>query len=149
MKRSSVSRIKAKSKAELKKRRKRMGLRKRLAMDTDRDAPVSGLSPNPATNLMIADIATRAASRIFRRGVEKNLLRKHYTKAERQAILDERSLGETLTSVIVARIATKSLPGAMIVGGGLAAKALVDRSLSRRQARRRGDQQLLGKKTKR
>jgi hypothetical protein len=34
------------------------------------------------------------------------------------------------------------VPGALLVGGGLLAKTLFDRSISRRKARRRGDKQL-------
>jgi hypothetical protein len=42
----------------------------------------------------------------------------------------------------VARVATRSVPGALLVGGGLLAKTLYDRSISRRKARRRGDKTL-------
>ena len=41
-----------------------------------------------------------------------------------------------------ARMATRSVPGFLLVSGGLLAKALVDRSLRPRDARRRGDRKL-------
>ena len=149
MGKSPISRITAQSKAELKKRKRPMGMRKRLAMDGSNEKTVPGPSTNPATNILIVDIATRAGARLLRLGIEKNLLKTRYSKEERRAIMDERSLGETISSALIARIATRSLPGMLLVGGGLTAKALLDRSLSRRRAAREGDEKLLGDKKKR
>ena len=39
-------------------------------------------------------------------------------------------------------MATRSVPGALLVGGGLFAKVVFDRSLSRRKSRRRGDEEI-------
>lgn len=149
MGKSPISRITAQGKAELKKRKRPMGMRKRLAMDGANEKTVPGPSTNPATNILIADIATRAGARLLRLGIEKNLLKTRYSKEERRAIMDERSLAETISSALIARIATRSIPGMLIVGGGLTAKALLDRSLSRRKALREGDESLLDDKKKR
>jgi hypothetical protein len=48
----------------------------------------------------------------------------------------------TLAATGAARVATRSIPGLLLVTGGLLAKTLVDRSLRPRDARRRGDRQL-------
>jgi hypothetical protein len=45
-----------------------------------------------------------------------------------------------MVTAAVARMATRSVPGALLVGGGLFAKVLYDRSISRRKARRQGKQ---------
>lgn len=100
---------------------------------------VPGPSLNPATNLIIHDIAMRAGGRILRHTVEKGLLRGRYGGAKAKAIVENRSITQTLVSGLLARYATRSLPGAVLVGTGLVAKTLFDRSQSRRQARRKGD----------
>jgi hypothetical protein len=48
----------------------------------------------------------------------------------------------TLISSAAARMATRSVPGALLVGGGMLGKALLDRSMSRRKSVRKGDKAL-------
>lgn len=50
------------------------------------------------------------------------------------------SIGERIASVALLRIATKSVPGAILVSGGLIAKALHDRRKARRSATNLGKQ---------
>ena len=103
---------------------------------------VPGPSTNPATNLIIQDIAMRAGGRLVRHAMEKGLLRGRYGGAEAKAIVENRSLVHTLVSGMLARAATRSLPGAALVGGGLIAKTLYDRVQSRKAARKAGDKSL-------
>lgn len=103
---------------------------------------VPGPSPNPATNVLIAEILVRSAGRLARRTMEKGLLKARFDREQAAAIVEGRGLAHSLVSTTVARIATRSVPGALLVGGGLLAKTLYDRSISRRKARRRGRQQL-------
>lgn len=103
---------------------------------------VAGPSPNPATNLLIHDILLRSGGRVLRLGLEKGLLRNRYGKSTAKDIVENRSIVQTLASYAVARVATRSLPGAIVVGGGLVAKALFDRRQSRRAAKREGDRKL-------
>lgn len=103
---------------------------------------VPGPSTNPATNLLVADIAMRGASILFRRTVEKGLLRARFDPDKARAIVEGRTLGRTLISAGVARMATRSIPGFLLVSGGIAAKSILDRSVARRQSRRKGDRQL-------
>jgi hypothetical protein len=103
---------------------------------------VPGPSPNPATNLLVADIAMRTAMRLFRRTVEKGLLRARFDPVKAHEIVEGRTLGKTLVSAAAARVATRSIPGALLVGGGILGKALFDRSISRRKAVRKGEKAL-------
>jgi hypothetical protein len=103
---------------------------------------VPGPSPNPATNVLIAEILVRSVGRLTRRTMEKGLLKARFEREQAAAIVEGRGLAHTLVSATVARVATRSVPGALLVGGGLLAKTLYDRSISRRKARRRGRKQL-------
>ncbi len=103
---------------------------------------VPGPSTNPATNLIIQDIAIRAGGRLIRHAFEKGLLRGRYGGGGAKAIVENRPLMHTVLSSMVARYATRSVPGAILVGGGLIAKTLFDRGTSKRAARRAGDRSL-------
>lgn len=88
----------------------------------------SGPSPNPRTNLVIADVALRSGSMLARRAVERALLGSRYAPRKARAILKGRTLGETLLHTAIAKVATRSVPGMIVVGGALLAKTLYDRS---------------------
>jgi hypothetical protein len=98
-----------------------------------------GPSPNPMTNLVIADIAMRGGGRLLRHAIEKTLLGTKYTPDKAHDIVKGRSMTQTLLGTAIARMATRSVPGAIIVGGGLIAKTLYDRSKDRRAARTEGE----------
>jgi hypothetical protein len=103
---------------------------------------VPGPSPNAATNLMIAEIAVASAGRVARRSMEKGLLKAKFEREQAVAIVEGRGMAHTMITAAIARVATRSLPGALLVGGGLFAKVVFDRSLSRRKSRRRGDEEI-------
>lgn len=84
-------------------------------------------SPNPMTNLVIADIALRGGGRLLRTLVERTVLKTKYPPATAKSLINGRGMAQTLIGTAVARIATRSVPGAILVGGGLLAKALYDR----------------------
>ncbi|CDO35757.1 hypothetical protein [Novosphingobium sp. KN65.2] len=100
-----------------------------------------GPSPNDHTNLAIADIALRGGTFLARRAVEKALLGKKYAPSKASAILKGRTMGETMLHRTLARVAMTSVPGAILVGGGLIAKTLYDRSKAR-TAKAAGDEKL-------
>ena len=104
---------------------------------------IPGPSPDPATNLVMTDIALRAGSYLIRSLAEKRILGRRYGKADARQIVANRSVKQTVATLIVSRIATRSVPGAILVGGGLMAKTLFDHSKKRRNARRKGDRALL------
>jgi hypothetical protein len=101
-----------------------------------------GPSPNPATNLVIADIALRGGGRLLRHLIERSLLSVKYPSDKAHRIIQGRTMKQTLIGTAAARIATRSVPGALIVGGWLVARALYDRSKSRAEAQAEGERDL-------
>jgi len=91
----------------------------------------SGPSPNPHTNLVIADVALRSSAVLARRAMERGLLGSRYAPQKARSILKGRTFSETLIHGMIARVAVSSIPGAIIVSGGLIAKTLYDRSKGR------------------
>ncbi|MDP3549379.1 MAG: hypothetical protein Q8R81_03175 [Novosphingobium sp.] len=89
-------------------------------------------SPNPMTNLILADIALRAGGALLRRGVEKGLVGGAMGATKAGRIIKGRSMMQTLVGTALARVATRSVPGAIVVGGGLVAKSLYDRNQKRK-----------------
>lgn len=104
---------------------------------------VPGPTENPATNLLLADVVMRMGSYLLRGGVEKAFLKKRYDSKTAKDIRDNRSIPRTLGAIAVAKFATRSIPGAAIVGTGILGKVLYDHSKARRTNRREGDAQLL------
>jgi len=104
---------------------------------------VPGPSRNPATNLLLADIVLRAAFRLGRRYLERGLLRSHFTPNQAKRIVKGRPLSTSIGAMLVTRFATRSIPGAMLVGGGLLAKVMLDRRKSARQAHAEGEKKLV------
>jgi hypothetical protein len=105
-------------------------------------AKIPGPSTNPATNLLILDVAVRGASLIAGRAMERALLRTRYQREKAHDIVKGRTMVKSLAYTGVARVATRSVPGFLLVAGGLFAKAVIDRSLSRRESVRRGEREL-------
>lgn len=101
-------------------------------------AQTEAISPNPATNLIIADLALRGGGRLLRHAVERSVLGAKYDKHTAEQLVRGRSMTQTLVGTALARIATRSVPGAILVGGGLLAKALFDRRKGRAAARAEG-----------
>lgn len=101
-----------------------------------------GPSPNPMTNLIIADIALRGGGRLLRGAVERVLLGAKYSPEKAKAIVKGRSMTQTLLGTAVARVATRSVPGALLIGGGLLAKTLFDRRKDAGAAKAEGEVQV-------
>jgi hypothetical protein len=101
-------------------------------------AQADGISPNPMTNLLIADLALRGGGQLLRHAIERTVLGAKFTPDKAKKIVKGRSMVQTLIGTAAARIATRSVPGAIVVGGGLLAKALYDRREGKRAARASG-----------
>ena len=99
---------------------------------------VEGPSPTPMTNLILTDLLLRGGGQIMRHAVEASLLKAKYDKTKAKKIIAGRSLTQTLVATAVARIATRSVPGMILVGGGTLAKLLYDRSRDKRAAQADG-----------
>lgn len=93
-----------------------------------------GPSPNSATNLLIADVVLRGVSMLFRRSAEERMLRTRIDPELARRVLNGRTMGRSLATYAVTRIATRSIPGLLVVGGGLVAKTIFDRRSARRKA---------------
>ena len=106
---------------------------KKLA-DAAKDAAekVPAPSPNPMTNLILADIALRTGGALLRRGVEKGLIGSKLGSKKAGRVIKGRSMMQTLVGTAIARVATRSVPGAIVLGGGLLAKTHYDRKRSRK-----------------
>lgn len=109
----------------------------------DRSAKVPGPSPDPSSNLVLADVAIWMGSYMVRRMVERSFLSGRYGKQTAKAIVQNRSIRQKVTTMVIARLGTSGLPGAALVTTGMATKVLLDRSKARRLAQAEGDQELL------
>lgn len=95
-------------------------------------------SNNPATNLLIADIVVRGASHLFRQDVERRVARASAEDDDKaREVLNGRTMLTTLGLYGASRLATRSVPGLVLVTGGLVAKTLYDRGKERQKRRRR------------
>lgn len=90
-------------------------------------AEQGGISPNPMTNLLITDLLLRGGGRLLKNVVERTVLGASFTPAKAKKIVKGRSMAQTLVGTALARVATRSVPGAIVVGGGVLAKALYER----------------------
>lgn len=106
------------------------------------DPAFPGPSPDAATNLILADVLIRAGGTILRRAVERRLLKGRFGKDAAKDIIQNRKARQTLTAAAAAQLATRSVPGAAIVGTGLGLKLLLDLS-NRRRARIKGERALI------
>ncbi|WP_394729603.1 hypothetical protein [Altererythrobacter sp. GH1-8] len=88
---------------------------------------IPGPSPEPATNLVIADVVIRSISSIARESAKKSLARRRYSPERAKQLTERGSIGKTLLLYGASKIATRSLPGAVFVGGALLAKSVLDR----------------------
>ncbi len=105
-------------------------------------AKIPGPSNNPATNLLIMDVAMRGASLLIGRAMERALLRTRYRDGKASDIVQGRTFAQSMAANGAARVATRSIPGFFIVTGGLLAKAVFDRSFSKRESVARGEEAL-------
>ena len=105
-------------------------------------AEAEGPSPNPMTNLLIADLALRGGGQLLRHVVERSLLGAKFSPTKAKNIIGGRTMFQTLLGTAVARIATRSVPGAILVGGGLLAKTLFERRTDKRSARAKGQREI-------
>ncbi len=102
-----------------------------LPQDTARE--IAGIG----ANLIVTEIILRAVSRLSRQSLEKAVARRHYGPAKAKSIVEERSILHTVAAYGVTKLATRSVPGALLVGGGLLAKTLYDRGTAKRKTRKK------------
>ncbi|MFN9499432.1 MAG: hypothetical protein ACK554_01380 [Erythrobacteraceae bacterium] len=93
-------------------------------------------SPNPVTNMVIADIVLRGAGSLLRQRLEKGLLTSQLDGDKAHHLVESRGVVSALALWGASRLAMRSPVGLAVVAGGLAAKVLYDRG-KQVQARRR------------
>jgi len=92
----------------------------------------------PIVSLIIAEVAVSAGDTLLRRGVERGLLN---GKPVPGRVIRGRTFKETVIGTVLAEVARRSVPGAILVGGGLIAKILSDRRKTKRaEAEKSADQ---------
>jgi len=115
---------------------------------SESDPVVSGPSPNKATDLLLADLILRGLPIVLKKSVERGLLGGKRASGKTMRAVKGKTLGESLLHKAVLRIATRSVPGAIVVGGSLLAKTLHDRrkagKLSAQTATRDADEEDAG-----
>lgn len=72
-------------------------------------------------------MATRRAGAFARKRIDKHLKTGGLTSEIERAIRRKGGIGTRLATAVLVRLATRSVPGALVVGGGLVAKALIER----------------------
>jgi hypothetical protein len=99
---------------------------------------MSGPSTDPATNLLIADVLIRGATRFARKTMHEGVLKTTYSADKAKELAGSSSVVSTLALYGITRLATRSVPGALLVSGGLLAKTLYDRGKSKRLVKKAG-----------
>ncbi len=97
-------------------------------------------SPDPVTNLVIADIVLRGAGSLLRQKLEKGLITGQLDGDKARQLVEGRGMASSLALWGASRLATRSPIGLAVVAGGLAAKVLYDRG-KRIEAKRRAKKQ--------
>lgn len=91
----------------------------------------SGPSPNQSTNQMLADLALQGGSLLLRRSIERSILGMKDGTPPSGKTVAKRTVAQTVVGTAVAKLATKSVPGAIVVAGGLLALTLHERRKAR------------------
>lgn len=100
--------------------------------NAEESAEAARSAAKAAIGLVAGDILLRSVGRLSRHAMERAVLGRRYDSETAREAIENRSLLYSLAALGVTRLATRSVPGALLVGGGLAVKALLDRSKARR-----------------
>ncbi|MEP5938143.1 MAG: hypothetical protein ABJ239_07445 [Erythrobacter sp.] len=115
--------------------------RKEIIKNTEGAEHLPGPSTNPATNLLIADLVVRGVSRMTRKSLHQTVLKTGYSAEKAKKLAEDHTILSTLALYGLSKFATRSVPGAVMVGGGLLAKTLYDRGKARRVTKPAGAKQ--------
>jgi hypothetical protein len=78
----------------------------------------------------LLDVALKESRRYAKRRLDLKLASSGYTKKDVQAAVKRGGALKWIAAAALTRLATRSLPGALMVGGAVIAKALFDRRKS-------------------
>ncbi len=110
---------------------------------TEAEAQSDSSDPiGPVTRTILAGIAMRAGSTLLKRGVDRGILgaapevlksaAKAAAKVPKAKPKGRMGIGARLLTAAATRIATRSVPGAIVVGGALLAKTLHEHRKNRK-----------------
>lgn len=111
------------------------------AAKPDQAEDISDQAAGAATSLLVTEIVLRSIGRLTRHSLEKVVARRRYDAEKARAIVEDRSMLHTAAAYGVTKLATRSVPGALLVGGGLLAKTLYDRGTAKRKSRKAAKKQ--------
>ena len=106
------------------------------AAEPEKAPIIPGPSSNSATNLAIAEVLMGGVSRLMRQSMRQEMLSKTHDRETAREMATSRSLLSGLAIYGASRLATRSVPGALLVAGGLALKTLYDRGGERQKRER-------------
>jgi len=109
-----------------------MARRRKPAPD---DIPPTGLRANPIVRLLLADVVVRNAARLLRNPAAQRFIAGKLGMAKSDVPAPNPGLPQRLAAMAVMRLATRSLPGAALVGAGWLTHNLYKRGKARRLAR--------------
>ncbi len=94
----------------------------------------------PRPGEMVIDIALHEGTQLARRAIHKQLSKVGVSSLDPATIEAGQSFSRQLIASAIARLASRSVPGTMVVGAGLLAKGLYERRRIRRE-REKAEQQ--------
>lgn len=103
---------------------------------TDNQKGVGTEIAGVGASLLVSEIVLRSLGLVTRQTIEKAVARRRFDPAKAKAIVENRSILHTAAAYGVTKLATRSVPGALLVGSGLLAKTLYDRSNAKRKSRK-------------
>ncbi len=116
--------------------------RKSKAPVTDNTEAVPGIDNKAVASLLVADIVMGAGSFLLRRFVDKRVLKADYDDKTARELRSRRTRGQAVASAAATKLATRSVPGAALVGGGLLLGSMYKRGRARKAARLQQQAQL-------
>ena len=110
---------------------------------TDAAGPPADAAAETVAHSIIATVALRAGNTLLRQSIERGILGRApgVVKAAAtaaagiklpKAVRPKRSIATKLAMAAATRIATRSVPGAIVVGGAMLAKTLYDRKRAKK-----------------
>lgn len=96
---------------------------------------VPGADSKAVASLLVADIVMSAGSFLLSRFVEKQILKTHYDKDAARELRAQQTKGQAVATSAATKLATRSVPGAAIVTGGLLLGSMYKRGRARKKAR--------------
>lgn len=103
---------------------------------TDNQQGVGTEIAGVGASMIVSEIMLRSIGRLTRHTLEKAVARRRFSPAKAKSIVEDRGILHIAAAYGATKIATRSVPGALLVGGGLLAKMLFDRSAAKRKSRR-------------